>query len=152
MEVAIVPFDRALHGRFVESEAMNAADKWPHFLRREPGLKYRLADLVMHAALVGQAAVAVVPEDHDLFVAFLVASGPQRIAYGYTKYGLRRMGIASRLCVTVGIDLTRPVALDIWTPAASRIAAKGRPLYPAIPKQDRKHEQRRDQDPAAGSR
>lgn len=140
MEIAIVRFDAEVHGKFVFSEAMNAADKWPHVLQRDPGLKHRLADVVRRATAVGQALVAVVPEDPSLFIGFLASPGPQAIAYAYVKYACRRMDVASRLAAACLLDLGKPTALEIWTPAASRIAAAGKcRLYPAIPgEQERK--------------
>lgn len=133
MKVDIVAFDQRVHWKFVEAEAMNAADKWPQTLRKEAGLKFRLVDIVRSAS---EGVVAVMPEDHDLFVGFVMKAGPQHIAYAYTKYGCRRFGIASRLAAALGINLTWPTALSIWTPAASRIAAAGKyRLYPAIPRE-----------------
>lgn len=139
MDIAIVPFVAELHWKFLEAEAMNAADKWPHVWRREPGLKYRMADLVRRATMFGRAVVAVVPDDPSLFVGYLASPEPQVIAYAYVKYACRRMRVASRLAAACLINLGKPTALEIWTPAASRIAAAGTcRLYPAIPReQDR---------------
>lgn len=130
MEIRIVPFDAAVHGRFVFSEAMNAAGKWPNLGRS----KYDLADEVRRATVTvpGGSVVAVAPDDPDMFVGFVVCNGPQSLVYAYTKYACRRMGVATKLAAAVGICLSLPTSLAIWTPAASRIAAAGYRLYPAI--------------------
>lgn len=141
MEVSVVPFDRRRHWKFAEAEAMNAAEKWPHSLRHEPWVKHRLADQVWAAAEGNPAGawVAVMPEDHDLFVGFLVSPATQAIAYAYVKFACRRLRVASRLAAAAGIDLRQPTAVTIWSPAASRIAAAGKyRLYPAIPGETRK--------------
>lgn len=127
LAVDVGMFYHEVHQNFVFREASNAAAKW----RGNPNPS-GCVEIVRRAIVSNPRGclVAVMPEDHDLFAGFLICSGPQRIAYAYVKYPLRRMGVASMLATLAGIDLSKPTGLAIWTPAASRIAAAGYRLYP----------------------
>lgn len=136
IDIAIVPFDMK-HWGLVLVESRNAAARWPNNLRRDISLRHRFADLARQTTEANPAGcwVAVVPDDHDLFIGFLLSPGSQQITFAYVKYSLRRMWVGARLAAAAGIDMAKPVAVSIWTPNASRMAAAGKPLYPAIPKE-----------------
>lgn len=137
IDVAIVPY-AATHWGFILTEVRNAAGRWPNVQRREGiALRHRFADLARQTTEDNPAGcwVAVVPDDNDLFIGFLLSPGPQQVTFCYVKYSLRRMWVGARLAAAAGIDMARPVAVSIWTPNASRMAAAGKPLYPAIPKE-----------------
>lgn len=137
MKFATQRFDPDRHSAFVYSEVRRAAMKFPYSL---PGvlehvMQHRLSELVRRAITVNPrgSLVAVADDDPDLFLGFVVSPGPQQICFAYTKYALRHQGICTETCAALGVDLSLPTSVQIWSPAASRIAAAGYRIYPAIP-------------------
>lgn len=51
-----------------------------------------------------------------------------QVVYAFTKYSMRRQGIATTALESMGIDFNGDVWLRFWTPASARIAGKGNKL------------------------
>jgi hypothetical protein len=111
----IVPFDPAIHERFVFSGFCRGAGEprdWLHYLLR-------------HGA---RCAVRVAPGNRDLYYAFAVATGPQTIAWAYTKEKLRNQGFLRELLGYLGVDVERPMVAMLSSPACEALKRKGWPI------------------------
>ena len=89
--------------------------------------------------------VAVADDDPDCFFGF-VFTMPGEVVMAYTKDALRGPGnfdapvgtprklpgVCTTLLGAAGIDITKPTPVRVWSSAASRIAARGYPIYPSI--------------------
>jgi hypothetical protein len=132
----VVSYDPGKHAEFLYSEVRRASSKFPY---ATPGntevITGRWLVERVRRVTVGNprgCVVAVDPEDHDIALAVLISGGYQQIMWCYTKYPVRRRRIASELCRRVGIDLSVPTYVGVWTMAASRILASGYRLVPEI--------------------
>lgn len=146
---AIVPFDRTSesHASFLFDAVRKRAFDWPY----TPDDRDWLVETV-RKAIVGNGrscVVAVDPDDPDTFFGVAVVAGPREVVFAYTKQALRGPGafeapvgtprapgcppVCTTLLQSVGCELELPTSVAIWSVAASRIAARGYPLFPAIP-------------------
>ncbi len=142
--VVQVDIDDERHVAFVKDAVRSRGRDWPYTEGDTPWL--------LEAARRNLAAnprgcvLAVSDEDPDLFYGFaLVDAGVVTMAY--TKAALRgpgafdapvgtkreHPGVATTLLRAVGVELSKPTPVRIWSTAASKIAARGYPIYPSIP-------------------
>lgn len=120
--MTIVPFEPVAHLGFVRDALRELAREWPYTETKETPLERaaRGPDPVM---------VAVGGE----IVGWVIAAGPQRIGYAYVNYPMRRSGIMTSALLELGFDIGRPIAVDLWSRAASRMVERGTwRLFPTI--------------------
>lgn len=96
--------------------------------------------------------VAYFPEDPETVVSAVVLSAACEIVWAHTEFSLRQMGICGELCKELGLDFSKPVGVLIWTPSASRVAARGYRIYPVPfePEGERSNDEERDRGPRGG--
>jgi hypothetical protein len=144
---SVIPFDREndAHCSFVFDAVRKRAHDWPYGL----GDVDWLVDTARKATVANPrgCVLACDPGDPDTFYGYVLTDAGT-VVMGYTKQALRGPGafdapvgtprshepVCTTLLQSVGIDLSRPTPVAIWSTAASRIAARSYPIYPAIPK------------------
>jgi len=139
----IVPYDQARHQAFVFAAVTERAHDWPYGAP-DSWDTHRKAWL---RAQVAEADIVVAEDrtDRDVFYGWLATSPEGEVVMAYTKESLRgpgqwdgptgkqHDGVASALLKHKGIDWRRkPTPVRIWSAAASRIAARGWPIYPTV--------------------
>jgi hypothetical protein len=138
----IVPYDADRHAPFVFRAVTERAHDWPYGTP-ESWDPHRKAWL---RAQVAEAEVLVAEDraDRDVFYGWLATSGLE-VVMAFTKeslrgpgnwdapVGARHEGVASALLALAGIPWRdKPTPVRIWSAAASRIAARGYPIYPTV--------------------
>jgi hypothetical protein len=146
---SVIPFDREndAHCRFVYDAVRKRAHDWPYHL----GDVDWLVETARRATVSNPrgCVLAADPGNSDTFYGYVLTDAAD-VVMAYTKQALRGPGafeapigtprapglppVCTLLLEAVGIHLDRPTAVRIWSPAASRIAARGYQIFPAIPK------------------
>ncbi len=116
----IVPFDPERHERFVFSGFCRGSGEtweWLHWHLR-------------HGA---KCAVRVAPGNPELYYAFAVVTGPQIVAWCYSKEKLRNQGFMTELLRHLGVDVQQPTLALLPSPACDELIRKGWPItYPTL--------------------
>lgn len=144
---SVVPFDPSnpAHVAFVRDAVRGRANDWP-YTSADRGW---LLDQVQRTAVVNPrgCVLAVADENPDLFYGCAFTDAGE-VVFAYTKAALRgpgafdapvgtkhsHPGVATTLLRAVGIQLDCPTPVRIWSAAASKIAARGYPIFPSVPK------------------
>jgi hypothetical protein len=140
----IVPYDRLYHSDFLYTEIRRCAEKFPYAV---PGADARrtatwLAERARRATVENPRGciVAVDEQEPDVALGILISPGPQELTWGYVKHPMRRarsrlgwrVGLGTAMAEAVGLDLSKPTFVGIWTMACSRMLASGYRLVPEI--------------------
>lgn len=143
----VVPYDAAnpAHVAFVRDAVRRRAQDWPYGAADVPWL----LEQVDRAAKVNArgCVLAVADDDADLFYGCALTDAGE-VVFAMTKAALRgpgafdapvgtkraHPGVCTTLLAAVGVRLDRPTPVRIWSTAATKIAARGYPIYPSIPK------------------
>lgn len=111
------------HQPFVMDALRNLEKEWPHTTSSKS---------VIYQATAVKADPVMVHVGGEL-VAWLISPAPQRLTYAYVNYPVRRRGVITAALLQMGFDITRPIALDLWSRAASRIVERGTwRLFPTV--------------------
>lgn len=124
-KVTMLPYDAAAHVGFIRDVLRSLTGEWPH-QDKEPGV------------LFAHCLSAWMPEPTMLqvgaeVVGWAISPAPQRLAYAYVNHPARRRGVMTAALLAMGFDLAQPIALDLWSRAASRIVERGSwRLFPTV--------------------
>jgi hypothetical protein len=139
-QVTIIPFQRcSMHCRpfdngghvdncpkhqpFVMDALRMLEKEWPHDTS---------AKSVIYQATQVEAEPQMVAVGGEV-VGWVIAPAPQRVTYAYVNYPMRKRGIMTAALLTLGFDTRKPIAVDLWSRAASRIVERGTwRLYPTV--------------------
>lgn len=129
----LIPFDPAneSHRSFIFDTFRRSTGHWPWSEMHRPRLQERLRH---ELASPGTDTCLAVPHGMpDDFLGWYSVRKPNVIVYGFTKYSMRRQGVATRALAEMGVELQparncMPTWLVFWTPAAARIGGNGRLL------------------------
>jgi hypothetical protein len=117
------------HRRFLMGAVRARAGRFP-YAHWQPG---QLEAMVRKEIVQGATARVIhVEEEPDVFLGCFVVR-PGTIIFAYTKENLQQQGLMSAALAQYGITFEAPTPVLVWSAAASRIAAKGYPIYPQIP-------------------
>jgi hypothetical protein len=139
MQIIPINPDSDEHQRFVYDAVRKRAYDWPY----TGADTYWLVESVRRC-LVSNPRGCLLAKSPDDFYGYVLSDGPQSLVFAYTKYALRGPGafaapigtphahepVCGSLCSAVGVDLSLPTSVRIWSRAASKIAARGYPIYP----------------------
>ncbi len=123
--VDLVEYDPAAHVGFIRDALRHLTQHWPHE-GKEP------------TALIAHCLSAWMPDPTMLqvgqeVVGWAIAPGPQRLAYAYVNHPARQQGVMTAALLAMGFDVGAPIAIDVWSRAASRIVERGRwRLFPTV--------------------
>jgi hypothetical protein len=149
----IVPVDLTdpVHDAFVMKAVAKRAEDWP-WTREDDWYLRRVAKLCVEENPRGCVLAMDSESRADGTPRFFgyVLTTRRMVVMAFTKMNYRGPGafeapigtkrdpgmpaICSTLLAHVGFDLKKPTPVLIWSPAATNIAARGYPIYPATPK------------------
>ena len=114
---------------FVYDTFRKSTDHWPWCEMHRGRLMDRLRhELAAPGTTVRIATPGGMPGS---FIGWYAARAPDTIVYGFTRYSMRRQGVATaafeRMGVRVGPGALVPVIF--WSPACARLAGLGLPIY-----------------------
>lgn len=134
VEVIAYDHDNEAHQGFVFDAIVQDAGEWPYEGQRRQDLRVRFHQALRHCDT--RCEIAWDPEE-SAAIGSQVLLGFACVSRGvivqcYVRHMMRQVGLATQLLARLGIDTkAAPVPLLFWTPAASRIAAKGaHRIYP----------------------
>lgn len=114
------------HWRWVRAPVLDLAGSRYHPDRTRRSLEAQLR----RELTLGRCWLAVDAKDPvDTFVAVAVLRR-DAIVWAFTRPGCRHQGVARWLLAHLGVDLTKPTGVVLWTPMAERLARKHETLYP----------------------
>lgn len=145
---SVIPYNRdnPAHVSFVFDAVRRRAHDWPY---RSDDTSWLVETARKATASNPRGCVLAVDDaDPDTFWGYVLTDAGE-VVMAYTKQALRGPGafeapvgtprpsdhppICSTLLRTVGIFLDKPTGVRIWSAAASRIAARGYAVFPAVP-------------------
>lgn len=133
IDFKIRAYDPARDEATVSRQVARHGYRWPY---AHPGAHESnaaagwLVDVVLNGVKTGRGAVAYLEGEEESRLSLALVTGRGEIAWAHTQFPFRQMGLGTSLCNFLGLDFAKPVGVLVWTPAASRIAARGYRIYP----------------------